>query len=97
MCINITIVTAMLTLSPVAKAPAHILDRSDGLASSRSDALSFHRLSDARRHHHYEGAVIHVQPIASSNEFIRSVSCERAIGVSAKVGFVRADHKPEFQ
>jgi hypothetical protein len=46
-------------------------------------------------HHHYEGAVIHVQPIASSNEFIRSVSCERAIGVSAKVGFVKADHKPE--
>ena len=43
-------------------------------------------------HHHYEGAVIHVQPIASSNEFIRSVSCERAVGVGTKIGLVKAWH-----
>jgi hypothetical protein len=53
--------------------------------------------ADPIDHHHNEGAVIHVQPVASSNEFIRSVSCERDIGVGTKIWFVKAGHKPEFQ
>ena len=51
-----------------------------------------HRCLDARRCRsswHYKSAIIHVQPIASANKFIRGVSRERAIGFSTKVRFVK--------
>ena len=43
-------------------------------------------------HYQNESSIIHVQPIASSNELVRSVPRERAIWLSAKVGFVEAGH-----
>jgi hypothetical protein len=48
--------------------------------------------ADAINHHHYESAIIHVQPIASSNKLVRSIPRERAVGVGAKIGFVKAGH-----
>ena len=45
---------------------------------------------DAVRHHHYKAAIIHVQPIAAANEFVLRVASERAIGLCAKVWFVKA-------
>jgi len=49
--------------------------------------------ADAVRHDHYKAPIIHVQPIASANKFIRGVSRERTIGLSTKVRFVKAGHK----
>src|SRR6478672_163776 len=49
--------------------------------------------ADPVDHHHNEGAVIHVQPIALPNELVRSFARERAIGVSAKIWFVKGGHK----
>ena len=46
----------------------------------------------AEYHHHYQGAVSHIQPIAPSNELAKSISCKRAVGVSAKIWFVKAGH-----
>jgi hypothetical protein len=48
--------------------------------------------ANAINHHDYESAIIHVQPIASSNKLVRSIPRERAVGVSAKIGFVKAGH-----
>jgi hypothetical protein len=45
-------------------------------------------------HYNYEGAIIHVHPIATTNKFIRSVSHERTIGFNAKVGFSGHDISP---
>ena len=36
---------------------------------------------------------MHVQPIASSNKLVRSIPCERAVGVGTKIGFVKAGHR----
>ena len=41
-------------------------------------------------HHQNQGAIIHVQPIASSNKLVRSIPRERAVGVGTKIGFVKA-------
>jgi hypothetical protein len=40
--------------------------------------------------HQYESGISHVPPIAPSNEFVRSVSRERAVSVGAKIRFVKA-------
>ena len=43
-------------------------------------------------HHHHQGAIGHIQPVATSNKPAGSISCKRAIGVSAKIWFVKAGH-----
>ncbi len=48
---------------------------------------------DAIDHHQHKGAIIHVQPITSSNKLVRSISRERAVGVGSKIGFVKAGHR----
>jgi hypothetical protein len=45
--------------------------------------------ADAVRHHHDKAAIIHVLPIAAVNEFVLGVASERAIGLCAKVWFVK--------
>jgi hypothetical protein len=47
---------------------------------------------DAIDQHQHQGAIIHVQPIASSNKLVRSIPRERAVGVGTKIGFVKAGH-----
>jgi hypothetical protein len=42
------------------------------------------------RHHHDERPIIHIQPITSPNKFIVGVACERAIGLNAEVGLIKA-------
>jgi hypothetical protein len=44
---------------------------------------------DAIDHYHNEGAVIHVQPIASSDELVRGISYERAVRLSAEIGLLK--------
>jgi len=44
------------------------------------------------RHYHNDAAIIHVQPIAPTNKPIRCITRERAIGLRAKVGFVKSWH-----
>ena len=46
-------------------------------------------------HNHHEGAVIHVQPITTSNEFIRSIPRKRAVRTRAKIGFIKSAHEPQ--
>jgi hypothetical protein len=48
--------------------------------------------ADPIDHHHYEGAISHIEPVAPSNKLARSISCKWAIGVSAKFWFVKAGH-----
>jgi hypothetical protein len=48
---------------------------------------------DPVRHRHYEAAIIHVQPITSTNKFVRGIPRKRAIGLGAKVGFAKSWHK----
>jgi hypothetical protein len=48
--------------------------------------------ADPIDHHHHQGAISNIQPIASSNKLAGSISCKRATSVSAKVWFVKAGH-----
>src|ERR1700722_4597215 len=49
--------------------------------------------TDAIDQHQHQGAIVHVQPIASSNKLVRSIPCERAVGVGTKIGLVKAGHR----
>ena len=40
-------------------------------------------------HHHYESAVIYVQPVAAADEFIIAVSYERTVNILAQVWLVK--------
>jgi hypothetical protein len=42
-------------------------------------------LANAVDHHHYESAVIYVQPVAAADEFIIAVSYERTVNILAQV------------
>ena len=51
--------------------------------------------TDPLRHDHDECSVVHVQPLASSNEFIRGVSNERAVGIKGQIRFIEAAHNAD--
>ena len=44
--------------------------------------------ANAVDHHHYESAVIYVQPVAAADEFIIAVSYERTVNILAQVWLV---------
>ena len=47
---------------------------------------------DALRHYHDERPIIHIQPITAPNKLIVRIACERAIGLTAEVGLIKARH-----
>jgi hypothetical protein len=47
---------------------------------------------DTLRHHQDETAIIHVQPVAATDQLVVSVARERAIGLAAKVRLIEAAH-----
>jgi len=49
--------------------------------------------ADPLRHRHYKGAVIHIDPVSSTDEFIRGVANERTVGIGRQVRFLVARHK----
>ena len=48
--------------------------------------------ANAVDHHHYESAVIYVQPVAAADEFIIAVSYERTVNILAQVLVVKSRH-----
>ncbi len=48
------------------------------------------------RHDHDERPIIHVRPIAASNQLIVGVASERAIGVATKIGLVKTGHRAQI-
>ena len=48
--------------------------------------------ANAVDHHHYESAVIYVQPVAAADEFIIAVSYERTVNILAQVWLVKSCH-----
>ena len=48
--------------------------------------------ANAVDHHHYESAVIYVQPVAAADEFIIAVSYERTVNILAQVWLVKSFH-----
>ena len=49
-------------------------------------------LANAVDHHHYESAVIYVQPIAAADEFIIAVSYERTVNILAQIWLLKSCH-----
>ena len=86
--------TMMLSFSQAVKSPERRLDRLDARASNHSDVPAFHRLLKCAPipvgHYQDESGISHVQPIAPSNKFVRSISREWAVWVSAEIRFVKA-------
>jgi hypothetical protein len=72
----------------------HLIDKVVALQISqmRSLLVVCQVRADPIDHHQYQGAISHIQPIAPSNKFAGSISCKRAIRVSAKIWFVKAGH-----
>ena len=70
---------------------AHSIDEVIAFQIGQMRALFFvgRMRANSVRHDHHEAAIIHVQPIASTNKLIRGVSRERAIGFSTKVRLVK--------
>ena len=48
--------------------------------------------ANAVDHHHYESAVIYVQPVAAADEFIIAVSYERTVNILAQVWLLKSCH-----
>jgi hypothetical protein len=48
--------------------------------------------ADTIHHHHNEGAIIHVQPIGATDEFIGAVTCKWAVDILAQVRLVKLCH-----
>ena len=48
--------------------------------------------ANAVDHHHYESAVIYVQPVTAADEFIIAVSYERTVNILAQVWLVKSCH-----
>ena len=46
--------------------------------------------ANAVDHHHYESAVINVQPVTAADEFIIAVSYERTVNILAQVWLVKS-------
>jgi hypothetical protein len=83
----------MLGFSEAVKSPERRLDRLDARASNHSDAPVSHRCLGVRQSRWLSpirSGISHVQPIAPSNKFVRSISREWAVWVGVKVRFVEA-------
>ena len=52
--------------------------------------------SDAIHHHHNEGAIIHIQPVGATDEFIGTIPNEGAVYVLAQVWLVESGHDVRF-
>ena len=50
-------------------------------------------ITNPLRHCKDETAIIHVQPEAATDKLTVGVACERAIGLTSKVGFVKSGKK----
>ena len=66
------------------------------ISQMRSLLIIGQMCANSIRHCHNEAAIVHVQPIAPTNKLVRGVPRERAVGLSAKVGFVKAGHERQL-
>jgi len=48
--------------------------------------------ANAVDHHHYESAIIHIEPVGAAHEFIGAVSDEWAVDILAQVRLVKPRH-----
>jgi len=48
--------------------------------------------ANAVDHHHYESAIIHIEPVGAAHELIGAVSDEWAVNILAQVRLVKARH-----
>jgi hypothetical protein len=91
---KIALISCYSAISQGAKFPERMIDQAFSLQIDQMCPLFVvgQICPNPLRHNHDECSVIHIHPIASTNELVRSVPYEGTIGIHGQVRFVKASH-----